>query len=164
MALTGAVAEPKPEADLERLIDALASPDVPLTADYLRPLIERVAATGNASLCARLVVTIHGRGDLRRARALSARFARRSPGDPHLAHVRDLVAPPRVVSGPSPARIDRRKDFAWLAEHAAEYPGEWLVLSGGRLWGHSPSLPEAKEQARAAGLVERPLLHHVHAI
>lgn len=150
-------------AESGRLIDALASGEEPLTRINLSPLVERVLAIGNPDLCTRLILAIHGRGGICEAREIARRCAEQFPGDTHLAHVRNLVAPPRLVPPIPAVRIDRRADLTWLAGHAAEYPGEWLVLSGGNLWGHSSSLAEARERARAAGLLERPFIHHVPA-
>ena len=148
-------------AELRRQIDALVSPDVPLARQHLDQLAAGVIAVDDPALGARLVLAVHGRDALLAARRLAARLTGSFPNDAYLARVRDLVAPPRVVPTRPLARIDRRADFAWLKEHSAEYPEEWLVLSGGRLWGHSRSLPEAQEQAHEAGLPERPLLHYV---
>jgi len=150
-------------ADLGGLVDALASPEAPLTRSALDSLLGRVLASGNPELCVRLVLTVHGRESVTEARTLVMRCLERFPEEVELVNVRDLIAPPRVTPSPDSARIDRRPDFAWLTSHAAEYPGEWLVLSRGRLWAHAPSLPEAQAQAQAAGLRERPLLHHVPA-
>jgi hypothetical protein len=132
------------------------SPTAPIAQHSLDQLAERVIASGDPSLCARLVLTIHGRDALRAARRLAERFAERFPGDAQLAQVRDLVAPPKVVPTAPIERVDRRANLAWVREHAAEYPGEWLVLSRGRLWAHSPSLPEAQAGAREAGFVRTP--------
>lgn len=161
MSLPEALPGSRSEAELDRLIDALVSPEAPLTRQSLDQLAEAVIASGDPTLGARLILTIHGRDALLEARRLAVRFTECFPKDEHLARVRDLIAPPRVLPARPDAPIDRRADLAWLRDHAAEYPGEWLVLSGGRLWANSRSLPEAQERAREAGLHFRPLLHHV---
>lgn len=64
-----------------------------------------------------------------------------------------LLAPPRVrVSDKKD--VDRTADFQWLDAHASSYRGQWVLVAGGGLVGHSPSLKEALASAteRSGGL------------
>jgi hypothetical protein len=146
---------------LERAIADLAYPTVPLTLSGLDSLAERAQSSGSVDLCGQLILTVHGRGALGEARKLAERFLLHFPGDPDLVKIRGLVAPPRIITRENLPNIDRRTDLQWIKANSADYPGDWLVLSGGVLLGHHPRLSEAQDQARAAGLTERPLLHQV---
>lgn len=160
-AAAGAKDGPGHEAELRARIAELVSPGVPLAPGVLNGLLEEALASGDPELCRDLVMTVHGRGALRPAREMALRCVERFPDSERMKHVAALMAPPRVVPSPPITRIDRRPDYDWLEQHAHEYPGEWLVLCRGRLWGHASSLAEAKEHAQRAGLAERPFLYQV---
>jgi hypothetical protein len=52
-------------------------------------------------------------------------------------------------------RIDLSKERAWVRQHRDEYRGQWVVLDGDRLIGHTPDAAEATaifKQARGAGV------------
>jgi hypothetical protein len=146
---------------LRARIAALVYPDQPLTPEVVDELRRQVLATGDPDLCAELVLAVHGREAVRRARELVNEFAERFPESERLRKLADIIRPPRIVPSPPLERIDRRPDFEWLKRHATEYRGEWLVLGHGRLWGHAPSLEQALEQARQAGLDQRPFVYRV---
>lgn len=146
---------------LKSTILDLAYPEVPLTLGGIDTLAERAQSSGSAELCGKLILTVHGRGAVGEARKLADRFLLHFPDDTKLVKIRNLIAPPRRIVRENLPHIDRRADFEWLKSHAADYPGEWLVLSGGVLWGHAADLKTAQERAQAAGLSERPLLHQV---
>lgn len=55
---------------------------------------------------------------------------------------------------------DRTQENQWLAQHRAEYPGEYLALDGDRLIAHSPDAKEVFAAVDAAG-VKDPLYVHV---
>jgi hypothetical protein len=123
--------------------------------------VETLLAARDAELLGKLILAIHGSGAVMRARGIAESGAERFPDNVELARIARLIVPPRVTKADPLAKADREADLTWLAEHANKYPGQWLVLSGGRLWAHAASLAEARERADAAGLKVRPLLHHV---
>lgn len=52
--------------------------------------------------------------------------------------------------------VDFTKQHEWLRQHRHEYAGQWVVLDGDRLVGHSKNGKEIVEivrQARATGLL-----------
>jgi hypothetical protein len=69
------------------------------------------------------------------ARELAEAAVGRYPRDAKLKHWAKVLAPPvvREYTGPRISSIERDKDIAWLREHADEYRGMWVVLSGGEL-------------------------------
>lgn len=148
--------------ELRARIFALAYPSTLLTRELGEELLRETCELGDADLSSDLIMTLNGRGALRLARELAAKALVRFPKSDSLLIVSRLVQPPRVTRVPGVApRPDRRPDFEWLKAHAEEYRGEWLVLCQGRLWGHSPSLATAEEQARQAGLEHPPLVYRV---
>lgn len=48
----------------------------------------------------------------------------------------------------------------WLAEHRAEYPGQWVALEGDRLISHGPDALQVHRAAKAAG-ISAPFLEHI---
>jgi hypothetical protein len=148
-------------ADLRERILTLANPAKALTEVATSQMLRAALDSGEPELCADLIMTIHGRGATVRAREIASQARQRFPDSKRLQQIEKLVAAPKVIPGATLPRIDRRSDYEWLKVHAREYPGEWLVLSGGKLWGHSRSLEEAMDQAAGAGLAERPLLYQV---
>ena len=69
------------------------------------------------------------------ARELTETAVTRYPRDAKLRRWAKVLAPPvvREYTGPRISPIERDKDIAWLREHADEYRGMWVVLSGGEL-------------------------------
>lgn len=55
---------------------------------------------------------------------------------------------------------ERTQESQWLAQHRAEYPGEYLALDGDRLIAHSLDAKEVFAAVDAAG-VDDPLYIHV---
>jgi hypothetical protein len=55
---------------------------------------------------------------------------------------------------------ERTQEYQWLAQHRAEYPGEYLALDGDRLIAHSLNAKEVFAAVDAAG-IEDPLYIHV---
>jgi hypothetical protein len=54
----------------------------------------------------------------------------------------------------------RDAEFAWIREHAHEYPGEWVVLDGGTLVAHGFRLRDVRA-ALSAEVMARALFHRV---
>jgi hypothetical protein len=158
----------KPDDDerssrLRAKITALVWPSTPMTEEILDGLLKDALATNDADLCADLIMTVHGRGALKHARKMAEACSAHLPHSEELQKILRLTQPTRVAASPPREKIDRRPDYKWLRQHAREYPGEWLVLCYGKLWGHAVSLAEAEAQARGAGLTSRPFLYRVLA-
>jgi predicted DNA-binding antitoxin AbrB/MazE fold protein len=52
-------------------------------------------------------------------------------------------------------RVDLSKEREWVRRHRNEYRGQWVVLDGDRLIGHTPNADEATaifKQARSEGV------------
>ena len=49
----------------------------------------------------------------------------------------------------SHGRVDLSKEREWVIEHGRDYTGQWVILAGGRLIGHTANASEA------AGIVDR---------
>ena len=45
-----------------------------------------------------------------------------------------------------------RRAKQWIAEHRAEYPGQWVALEGDRLISHGVDALEVHREAKAAGI------------
>jgi len=54
---------------------------------------------------------------------------------------------------------DRTAEYAWLREHAGEYSGQWVAVSGDVLLAAAKSLRELRRHLRAASPVSPPLVH-----
>lgn len=87
-----------------------------------------------------------GRGDL--ARELVKELAVRWPEVEHIQHYARVLEPPvaRVVPGLPSRSLD--KDYAWIREHAREYPGRWLAVFEDRLIAADPDLDVVTAAAR----------------
>ena len=62
----------------------------------------------------------------------------------------DLPMKPRIIGTYTPK--DRSKEFAWLAEHQADYAGQWVALDGSRLLSHGLVLKEVMAEVEKAGI------------
>lgn len=69
---------------------------------------------------------------------------------------------PRVRRTDKP--VDNSRETEWLRQHQNDYRGQWVVLDGDRLVGHTPdgdTLVAIVEQARSEG-VESPFVHFIN--
>lgn len=59
--------------------------------------------------------------------------------------------------------LDRPRDaeFAWLKEHAQEYPGHWVALDGVNLLGSALRLKDLLQQLGSLVQERNPLFHRV---
>ena len=73
--------------------------------------------------------------------------------------VRLIVDDAPAAEAPPPD-YHRYEELAWIGEHAKEYAGQWVAVSGSRLVAHGTDLEVVSQAARVAG-VDRPLFHHV---
>ena len=70
----------------------------------------------------------------------------------------NVPSPPQETSQQQMERF--RQAMNWIAEHRAEYLGQWVVLVGDQLISAAPDAKTAFATAKAAG-IETPFLHHV---
>ena len=56
----------------------------------------------------------------------------------------------RRVPTPYPQK-DRSREMAWLAQHQAEYAGQWVALEGDELLAHGDDLLQVAAEAKAKG-------------
>src|SRR5260370_22550347 len=61
------------------------------------------------------------------------------------------------ASGNNDDEHTRQERLEWLKAHREEYAGQYVALAGNVLVGHGPTIREAHEQARQAG-VQNPFL------
>ena len=55
-----------------------------------------------------------------------------------------------------------QREYAWLTQHRNEYPGEYIVIEGDRLFAHGNDGRKALAEARQAG-AKRPVVVRVEA-
>jgi uncharacterized protein DUF5678 len=57
----------------------------------------------------------------------------------------------------TPSALHREREMQWLAQHEAEYAGQWLALDGDHLLSHGEDPHKVRAEARATG-VETPFV------
>ncbi len=70
----------------------------------------------------------------------------------------DAEAPPKETPQEQMERF--RKAMNWVAEHRAEYLGQWVALEGDRLISHGTDAVQVHREAKAAGIAT-PFLEQV---
>jgi len=80
------------------------------------------------------------------ARELTTKGVRMYPEHPELQKMAHILAPPKVKVSKRASGASRRKDFAWLKQHSAQYRGQWVALKDGELVAAAATLPELKAQ------------------
>jgi hypothetical protein len=93
------------------------------------------------------------------ARALVKEFVEQWPDSPRLQHWARVLEPPkgRVIKGPP--SLPRDKEYAWLRQHACEYPGQWLALRGDQLVAADANVAKVLEIVNSTGHPEEILLY-----
>lgn len=79
---------------------------------------------------------------------------------PEIRRLRRMLTPP-VVRFSERRDVDRRREFAWLREHASEYKGQWIAIDEHRLVAAAPTLRELRARLRELKLDRVPLLHRL---
>jgi hypothetical protein len=94
------------------------------------------------------------------ARVFVNQLANQWPDDPGVQYWSRVLAPPttRTVPGPRHRPLDR--EYAWLREHARDYPGCWLAVLDDRLIAADPSFREVMSAVRRTPGAETSLLHY----
>jgi hypothetical protein len=103
----------------------------------------------------RLLAT--GQGESARSFVLD--LVARYPDSEAVVHFARVLAPPvtRLVPGRQGRSLDQ--DYAWLREHAREYPGRWLAVYQNELISAAPELKTVLAQLHAAPRYQEALLH-----
>jgi hypothetical protein len=122
-----AAANARDERALASLVERMDWPARP-AEDYVRAV--RLALSAGAHLVARRMA-VRGHQD--------------HPGDPVLAQMARILAPPKATRLGAPADPILGANRDWFVEHGAEYRGQWVAVKAGRLLGHAPSLAELQE-------------------
>jgi hypothetical protein len=97
--------------------------------------------------------------DVEGARAFVKELAQRWPESERVRHYARVLAPPVVTLRPD-KRIRRLdKEYAWLRQHAREYPGCWLAIFEDRLIAADPDLANVLATVRQTPGAEEALIH-----
>lgn len=84
------------------------------------------------------------------ARDLVRRLVDKWPDFPPIQHLHHVLQPPEVTSTCTPSRPTLEHEWAWLRDHAREYPGCWLAVHDDRLLAASPDREHVLAAAREA--------------
>jgi len=95
-------------------------------------------------------------GRVEDARRLAPELAAKWPESPALQHFARVLEPPRILPS-RPEAPDRRfdRDYQWLREHAAEYPGCWIATYEDRLIAADPDVERVLAEVRETLDTER---------
>lgn len=100
-----------------------------------------------------------GEGAVEEARARVKEFSQRWPDSPRVQKWAYVLEPAkaRVIKGP-PAP-PRDKEYAWLHQHARDYPGQWIALLGDQLIAADADISKVLEIVDRTGRAREILLH-----
>src|SRR5437763_13736445 len=87
-----------------------------------------------------------GRGEA--ARRFVKELEPRWPDSERVRHYAHVLAPPVVRTRPDIKGRSRDREFAWLKQHAHEYPGCWLAIYEDRLIAADPDYPVVVAKTR----------------
>ena len=97
------------------------------------------------------------------ARKLLAEALEKGDHDEDLSGWQQVLAPAKFLgTRKAEPEIDRTPDFQWLSDHADQYRGQWVALSGGKLLAHGESLHAVVTELEGHPLGKRALLHRIH--
>jgi hypothetical protein len=97
--------------------------------------------------------------DIEGARRFVRQLETRWPDSDRVRHLARTLAPPTVRLRPDLPNISRHQEYAWLHQHAHEYPGQWLALLGDQLLAVDRKLRAVVEQMKRHPGSEKALLH-----
>src|SRR5436190_12583745 len=90
-------------------------------------------------------------GRVEDARRLAPELAAKWPDSPAAQHWARVLEPPKVIPNrPGPPGRSFERDYAWLREHAAEYPGCWIATYEDRLIAANPDLQQVLAAVRTS--------------
>jgi hypothetical protein len=94
------------------------------------------------------------------ARLLAPELAAKWPDSRDALHWARVLEPPKVIPNrPGPPGRSFKRDYAWLREHAAEYPGCWIATYEDRFIAAAPDLAEVLAKIKASLDTERQMAH-----
>jgi hypothetical protein len=100
------------------------------------------------------------REDIAEARRFVARLVVKWPECERVRHFAEVLAPPRSRALPSPPDRPLDEEYAWLRDHAREYPGQWLAVRGARLVAADPAVGKVLSVIRDMPGADDALLHY----
>jgi hypothetical protein len=92
------------------------------------------------------------------ARELSQQLAQKWPDSQPIQRLFNVLQPPRATFVPGLPVRSFREEYAWIDDHAHEYPGCWLAIYQDRLVASGPDRKEVVRTALAELGEDRPLL------
>lgn len=122
------------------------------------PLAERRAERSLQETLARLRRLL-SKGAVSEARALVKEAQQRWPDSPQVQKWARLLEPPQVRLCQGAGAPPRAQEYAWLRQHAQEYPAQWLALLGDSLVAADANLTRVLEAVRETGRARDILLH-----
>jgi hypothetical protein len=108
------------------------------------------------------IASVHAlldQGDIENARRLLARLQERWPDADQARRLAHAIAPPTAAVRPGRRARSRIREYAWLREHAHEYPGHWLAIYEDQLVAADPDLQAVLATARESVGEQKVLLH-----
>lgn len=97
-----------------------------------------------------------------RARELVSTASDLFPADDDIKRWHRILSPPKTTRITLPTDAEkRREEFNWLKEHAQDFRGKWVVISGSELKGVADRLQEALKMARNKGHHSGGLVHRI---
>lgn len=99
------------------------------------------------------------RGDLEEAREYLSGLERLAPNDERIRRFAQVLAPPVIAVSQHGTSQPRVQEYAWLREHAHEYPGCWLAVLGDRLIAYDPDVNVVMATIRQDPSARGALLH-----
>lgn len=93
---------------------------------------------------------------LRKARALLSVV----PNSSEYVRLKKLLSTP-AASTSLRKDVDRSAEYAWLAQHAKDYVGRWVAVSGDSLVAVGDTLKEVRQRIRELAPARKPLVHYV---
>jgi hypothetical protein len=99
------------------------------------------------------------RQDIPGARAWIERLQQRWPDAPQVQRFAHTLAPPEVTVVHDAPKPSRSREHQWLRDHAREYPGCWLAVSGDALVAADPHFAVVLAAAKKTGCPQDVLLH-----
>jgi hypothetical protein len=116
----------------------------------MMPTVDEVQVSNTAAPDLESLRRLVEAGQVEEARLLASELADEWPDVPEVQTWAQVLAPPRVLSRTGPAGPPRDAERAWLKEHAREYPGCWIAVSGERLICAHRQLAEVQKAIREA--------------
>jgi hypothetical protein len=99
------------------------------------------------------------RGDVKKARALVEKLHQRWPDSESVRRYARVLAVPTASMRAGEPTPPHDREYAWLNDHGAEYPGYWLAVLEDRLLAADPDFAVVLGATRGTPGGERALLY-----